>query len=107
MDTLKELYKIGYGPSSSHTMGPQFASKRFLERNEKADRFVVELYGSLALTGKGHLTDEIIYQTLGRDRTEVKFRVEVKDPDAEFGDDTSGRAWLFETGAAGSLLGGN
>lgn len=77
MDTLKELYKIGYGPSSSHTMGPQFASKRFLERNEKADRFVVELYGSLALTGKGHLTDEIIYQTLGRDRTEVKFRVDI------------------------------
>lgn len=77
MDTLRELYKIGNGPSSSHTMGPQFAAQRFLERNKNADKFVVELYGSLALTGKGHLTDFIIYETLGRARTNVIFKSDV------------------------------
>lgn len=73
MDTLKELYKIGNGPSSSHTMGPQLAALRFKNRNKDATRFVVELYGSLALTGKGHLTDRILYNTLGKDKTEIKF----------------------------------
>lgn len=60
MDSIKELYKIGYGPSSSHTMGPQKAASIFLERNKNADKFSAELFGSLSLTGKGHLTDYII-----------------------------------------------
>lgn len=77
MDTLKELFKIGNGPSSSHTMGPKKAATMFLEEHPEADRFVVELYGSLALTGKGHLTDWIIKQVLGEERTEVLFRPEV------------------------------
>lgn len=64
MDSLKELFKIGCGPSSSHTMGPQRASKMFNERNKKAHSFEVELYGSLAATGEGHLTDYIIHKTL-------------------------------------------
>ena len=75
MESLKELYKIGFGPSSSHTMGPAIAAKRFLDKNSTADKFKVELYGSLALTGKGHLTDEIIYQVLGRERTIVNFNI--------------------------------
>ena len=69
MESLKELYKIGFGPSSSHTMGPAIAAKRFKDKNPDATSYKVELYGSLALTGKGHLTDEIIRQVLGRDAT--------------------------------------
>lgn len=64
MDSLKELYKIGNGPSSSHTMGPQKAANIFKNRNLNAQSFKVELYGSLAATGKGHLTDWIIIETL-------------------------------------------
>lgn len=77
MDTIRELYKIGTGPSSSHTMGPKKAAVIFLERNKEADRFKAELYGSLAATGKGHLTDFIIKHTLGSDRTEIEFKPEV------------------------------
>ena len=77
MDTIRELYKIGNGPSSSHTMGPKKAALKFLERNQEADSFKVELYGSLAATGKGHLTDYIIRHTLGNDRTIVEFKPEV------------------------------
>ena len=64
MKSLRELYKIGYGPSSSHTMGPQKACELFLERFPEAIRFRVILYGSLAMTGKGHLTDVVIKKTL-------------------------------------------
>lgn len=64
MQSLKELYKIGNGPSSSHTMGPQRACTLFHAKNPDADRFEAILYGSLALTGKGHLTDYIIRKTL-------------------------------------------
>ena len=61
MKSIKELYKIGKGPSSSHTMGPQSAAQEFLKRvPESAVRFEVTLYGSLAATGKGHMTDEAI-----------------------------------------------
>ena len=66
MDSLRELFKIGNGPSSSHTMGPERAARRFKEENKEADHFKVELYGSLALTGKGHLTDWIIEKTLAQ-----------------------------------------
>jgi len=60
MKSLKELYKIGYGPSSSHTMGPAKAISYMKSLYPNASEFKVTLYGSLALTGKGHLTDEII-----------------------------------------------
>lgn len=63
MESLKELYKIGVGPSSSHTMGPQRAAKAILELYPQATHFHVDLHGSLALTGKGHLTDYIIEKT--------------------------------------------
>ena len=64
MQSLKELYKIGNGPSSSHTMGPKRAVEWFKKQNPTADKFDVYLYGSLAFTGKGHLTDKIIEKTL-------------------------------------------
>ncbi|MBN2503743.1 MAG: L-serine ammonia-lyase, iron-sulfur-dependent, subunit alpha [Bacilli bacterium] len=71
MKSIRELYKIGYGPSSSHTIGPQRACEKFMERYPKANRHKVILYGSLALTGRGHLTDAIIKKTLPN--VEVEF----------------------------------
>ncbi len=71
MDSLKELFKIGNGPSSSHTMGPERAAKKFKMENPDADSFKVELYGSLAATGKGHLTDWVIEETLKPKVTEI------------------------------------
>ena len=64
MESLKELYRIGSGPSSSHTMGPKRAAERFAERCRDVDADRVTLYGSLAATGKGHLTDVAILSVL-------------------------------------------
>ena len=64
MESIKELFKIGFGPSSSHTMGPQKAAYLFKEKNPYATKFNVTLYGSLAATGKGHFTDSVIIKTL-------------------------------------------
>ena len=64
MESIKQIYKIGLGPSSSHTMGPRKAAERFLERTPGAARYEVTLYGSLAATGKGHLTDKAILDVL-------------------------------------------
>ncbi|HUR43212.1 MAG TPA: serine dehydratase beta chain, partial [Aestuariivirga sp.] len=60
-----ELFKIGIGPSSSHTMGPMVAARRFLDKAGStslphAGRLTVTLHGSLAFTGKGHGTDRAI-----------------------------------------------
>lgn len=68
MHTIKEIYKIGYGPSSSHSMAPRKAAENFLEKNPNADEYKVWLYGSLAATGKGHQTDEAI-QKVFKDKT--------------------------------------
>lgn len=64
MKSIKEIYRIGNGPSSSHTMGPKRAAQLFLDKHHDADKFVVTLYGSLAATGKGHLTDTAILDVL-------------------------------------------
>lgn len=77
MESLRELFKIGSGPSSSHTMGPERAARRFKERTPEAFRYRVELYGSLAATGKGHLTDWIIEKTLQPKETEIVWLPEV------------------------------
>lgn len=60
MKSIKEIYRIGLGPSSSHTMGPRNAAEIFLRRHPDAKSFEVTLYGSLAATGKGHMTDRAI-----------------------------------------------
>lgn len=62
MESIKEIYKIGSGPSSSHTMGPKKAAEMFIKRVPDAARYKVILFGSLAATGKGHLTDYAIEQ---------------------------------------------
>ena len=64
MKSIKELYRIGTGPSSSHTMGPRKAAEIFLQRHPDAAAFKVTLYGSLAATGKGHMTNIAIIETL-------------------------------------------
>lgn len=79
MQSLRELYKIGKGPSSSHTMAPFKASKLFREEHPDADSFKAILYGSLAKTGKGHHTDEAILEGFGGIKTELVFDVKTED----------------------------
>lgn len=73
MKSLVELYKIGRGPSSSHTMGPERACKTFMQRYPEVDSVRVTLYGSLAKTGKGHGTDRVINKTFSPLPCEVVF----------------------------------
>ncbi len=73
MKSIREIYKIGKGPSSSHTMGPERAALRFLKRYPQATSFQVTLYGSLSKTGVGHGTDRVLLNTLGAERTKVVF----------------------------------
>jgi len=60
MKSIRSIYKIGYGPSSSHTMGPSFAAIDFTNKFRDTDYIKVTLMGSLAKTGKGHGTDRAI-----------------------------------------------
>ena len=76
MDTLKEFFKIGAGPSSSHTIGPERATKRVKEKFPDADSYIVELWGSLAATGKGHYTDKIIIETFKPIPVEIVWKPE-------------------------------
>ena len=80
MKSIKNIYKIGYGPSSSHTMGPAFATSRFMTENPEADFIKVILYGSLAKTGKGHGTDRAIIQTLADIPYELVWDLESETP---------------------------
>ena len=73
MESLRELYRIGRGPSSSHTMGPSRAAALFREKFPQADRFEAVLYGSLAKTGKGHLTDVAIQDAFAPADTRIIF----------------------------------
>lgn len=73
MQSLRELYKMGRGPSSSHTMGPERAAKFMLQHFPDADFFDVTLYGSLALTGEGHGTDRVLMQTFAPVKSRVTF----------------------------------
>ena len=85
MESIREIFKIGHGPSSSHTMGPHKAATIFKKENCEADRFEVVLYGSLAATGKGHLTDKAILDVLGNEKTKIVWEPKVflkKHPNA-------------------------
>ena len=73
MKSIREIYKIGKGPSSSHTMGPERAARLFKDRYPQADHFQVTLYGSLSKTGVGHGTDRVLLEVLGQDRTKIVF----------------------------------
>lgn len=74
MESIKEIFRIGYGPSSSHTMAPRKAAENFLMKNPSAFEFEVTLFGSLAATGKGHLTDKAITDVLGKQRTTIVWK---------------------------------
>ena len=76
MKSIREIYKIGKGPSSSHTMGPERASQLFKEKYPQADAFQVTLYGSLSKTGVGHGTDRVILEVLSPTPTQIVFSKE-------------------------------
>ena len=76
MKSIREIYKIGKGPSSSHTMGPERAALLFRSSYPNATGFTVILYGSLNKTGIGHGTDRVLLDTLGEDRTSIVFSKE-------------------------------
>ena len=73
MKSVRNIFKIGVGPSSSHTMGPSFAAKRFRQSYPEADRVKATLYGSLSKTGKGHGTDRAVLDALSEVEAEVVF----------------------------------
>jgi len=79
MKSLTSLYRIGRGPSSSHTIGPERAAIYFKGKNPEADGFSVTLYGSLAKTGKGHMTDAVLRQTLAPVPSEIIFDLEADE----------------------------
>ena len=76
MKSIRDIYKIGKGPSSSHTMGPERAAKLFRNEHPEADAFRVILYGSLSKTGVGHGTDRVLRQVLSPLPTEIVFSEE-------------------------------
>ncbi len=78
MKSIKSIFKIGYGPSSSHTMGPAYAAADFLKHCHDADYIQVTLFGSLAKTGKGHGTDRAVSEVLAALPHDVIFDVETK-----------------------------
>ena len=73
MKSIREIYKIGKGPSSSHTMGPERAAQLFKRKYPDADAFKVILYGSLSKTGVGHGTDRVLREVLSPLPTEIVF----------------------------------
>jgi L-serine dehydratase len=73
MKSIRDVYKIGKGPSSSHTIGPGKAAEVFHSRYPDAKSYRVVLYASLSKTGKGHGTDRVLYEVLGRSRTNIVF----------------------------------
>lgn len=75
MESIRDLFNIGYGPSSSHTMGPRKAAEIFAARHP-AERYRVSLFGSLAATGKGHLTDKAIIDALAPSQVELVWQAQ-------------------------------
>ena len=111
MKSLRELYRIGQGPSSSHTMGPRRAAEQYKQRHPEAKRFRVTLYGSLAATGKGHLTDWAILQVLGNENTEIVWKADTVLPfhpngmrfEVKMADDSLADPWTVFSVGGGAL----
>ncbi len=80
MESIRELLRIGAGPSSSHTMGPMRAAEQFKDRHPDAASYRVVLYGSLAATGMGHLTDVVLERAFAPARTDLVWRPEETMP---------------------------
>ena len=79
MKSIRDIYKVGKGPSSSHTMGPAKAASDFRKETPEADAYRVTLYGSLSKTGRGHGTDRAVMETLAPIPTEVIFAQETPE----------------------------
>ncbi len=77
MKSIRDIYKIGKGPSSSHTIGPERAARLFLQENPAAESYRVVLYGSLSKTGRGHGTDRVLREVLAPHPTEIVFSEEM------------------------------
>lgn len=80
METIRKLYKTGIGPSSSHTMGPRKAALEFLSRNPKLHKVRITLYGSLAATGKGHLTDKVLKESFPEGKVQIVWEKDIYLP---------------------------
>ncbi len=80
MESIRNIYRIGYGPSSSHTMGPRSAAETFLGKFDNASKYQVTLYGSLAATGKGHLTDKAINEVFAGRNLQIVWKPEIVLP---------------------------
>ncbi len=76
MRSIREIFKPGYGPSSSHTIGPGRAARIFLSRNPQARAFRVTLFGSLAATGKGHGTDIVLKKEFSPHPVDIAWKPE-------------------------------
>ncbi len=111
MKSLRYLYRIGKGPSSSHTMGPQKAAKLYLSKHPDAKRFCVTLYGSLAATGKGHMTDVAITDILQQVApVEIVWKPEVFldfHPNAMMFETEQGEGWTVYSIGGGALSEGD
>lgn len=106
MESLKEIYRIGLGPSSSHTMGPAKAAEIFLSRNPDSRKFTVTLYGSLAATGVGHFTDKAITRVLGENRTEIVWKSDEtlsEHPNGMKFEADDGASWIVYSVGGGAL----
>jgi len=80
MQSIKEIFKVGFGPSSSHTIGPTIASEMFLKKYPQATRINAHLYGSLASTGKGHYTDKAIEKIMEKKDVEILWKPDEELP---------------------------
>ena len=98
MKSIRDIYKIGKGPSSSHTMGPEKAARLFKSEHPEADRFVATLYGSLSLTGRGHGTDRVLLDTLAPVPTEIVWNNDA----ARRGPSPTPTPWSWRLSAAAS-----
>lgn len=100
MESLKELYRIGPGPSSSHTLGVRNACLYYINKYDK-DEYTVTLYGSLALTGRGHMSDKIIEDTFKPKKVTIIFKNESYDENPNtmvFEEGTSDELVIYSTG---------
>ena len=79
MKSIRDIYKIGKGPSSSHTIGPERAAKYFRSHHPDAEAYQVDLYGSLSKTGKGHGTDRVLLEVLSPVPTQIVFRTDLPE----------------------------
>lgn len=112
MDSIRSLFQIGNGPSSSHTLGPRKAAGQYLERCPDAPAFRVTLFGSLAATGKGHLTDRVLIDAFAPRPLEILWKPEETLPfhpnalkfETVDDDGKAANPWLVYSVGGGALL---